>query len=226
MSGSLGELLLAAALFVGSHFAVSSTGLRGRLIGGLDERPYAGVYSLVALVLLAWVIWAYARAPYLALWSAPGLAWLPIVAMAPALLLLVGGISQRNPTAVMQAGPEAGPPRGVFAITRHPLMWAIGLWALSHLAANGDGASVVFFGSLAVLALGGTLAIDARKRRDWGERWPPFAAVTSNLPLAALATGRARLTGLGWWRVALALALYAALLGLHPVVLGVSALPR
>ena len=147
--------------------------------------------------------------------------------MPPALLLLVGGYSQPNPTAVMQAGAAAKRPRAILAITRHPIMWGIGLWALAHLPANGDAASLILFGSIAVLALLGTLALDTRKRRDWGERWPAFAAVTSNLPFAALAAGRTRLelADLGWWRIALALALYAAFLVLHPLVIGVPAVP-
>src|SRR5262249_45825997 len=47
--------------------------------------------------------------------------------------------------------------------------------------------------SLLVLALGGTAAIDAKRRRSFGEQWMQFAAVTSNVPFAAIVAGKNRL---------------------------------
>lgn len=225
----MANLLIATLCFVGAHFLVSSTPLRALLVRLLGERLYLGFYSLAAIWLLVWAGFAYGAAPYAELWGRlPGLTALPLIVMPVALLLLVAGYTSRNPTAVMQAPVGPGwKPAGILAVTRHPLMWAIGLWALAHLAANGDLASLVLFGGIAVLAFGGTLAIDAKKRRAWGERWAPFAAATSNLPFAAIAQGRARLdlAGIGWWRLALAALLFAVLLWLHPLALGVPALP-
>ena len=110
-----------------------------------------------------------------------------------ALLLLVAGYTSANPTAVMQRPVGPGwKATGILAVTRHPLMWAIALWALAHLAANGDLASLILFGGIAIMALAGTRRLDAKKRRAWGERWAPFAAATSNLPFAAITQGRAR----------------------------------
>ncbi|WP_119460716.1 NnrU family protein [Rhodospirillaceae bacterium SYSU D60014] len=229
MGGGLVELSVAALLLVGSHFLLSSAPIRGRLAGALGERGFLGLYSALALVLFIWLIWSYGDAPVVPLWSPPeGTAWLAILVMPLALLLLVGGYSQRNPTAVMQekaAGERPAP--GILAITRHPVMWAIGLWALVHLASNGDAASAILFGALAVLALAGTVVIDSKKRRSWGADWARFAAVTSNIPFAAILAGRARFhpAEMGWTRLAAAIGLYAALLALHPVVIGVPALP-
>src|SRR5262249_31595264 len=62
-----------------------------------------------------------------------------------------------------------------------------------HLIVNGDLASLILFGSLLVLALGGTAAIDAKRRRSFGEQWMQFAAVTSNVPFAAIVAGKNRL---------------------------------
>ena len=39
-------------------------------------------------------------------------------------------------------------PRGVLRITRNPVMWGIGLWAVAHMVPNGDWASLLFFGTL------------------------------------------------------------------------------
>jgi uncharacterized membrane protein len=48
--------------------------------------------------------------------------------------------------------------------------WGVALWALVHLVVNGDLASLILFGSLLVIALGGTVSIDAKRRRKFGER--------------------------------------------------------
>jgi uncharacterized membrane protein len=226
----MAQLAIAALLFVGSHFGLSSPAVRAGLVGRLGERLFVGLYSLLQILLLVWLVRAYATAPFLPLWSpAAWTAWVPLLAMPPALLLMVGGLIRPNPTAVMQdaKGPPDAAVRGMLTVTRHPVMWAFALWALSHLAANGDAASIVLFGAIAVLALVGTLAIDAKKRARWGAAWSGFAARTSNLPLAAAAAGRTRLdlVGIGWLTPVIAAAVYVALILLHPLVIGVGALP-
>jgi uncharacterized membrane protein len=228
MTGTIVELLVAAVVFVGGHFGISSTPLRAELVRRLGERAYVMLYSAVALILIAWLIRAYATVddPVMLWVRPPLLIILPLVAMPVALLLAVGGYTQRNPTAVMQGRflNVERPAPGVLAITRHPLMWGIGLWAISHLLVAADLASVVFFAAFAVLALYGTRLIDRRKQRTWpAEDWQRFAAVTSNIPFAALLTDRAefRFAEVGWWRVMLAGLLYIALILLHGVVLGV-----
>src|SRR5690606_32649938 len=167
--GEMGELIVAMVLFVGGHFVASSAPARAPAAARMGERAFAGVYSLAAIALLAWMIWAYGRAPVVPLWNpAEWMYWLPAIFMVPATLLAVCAVSQDNPTAVMQhlrAGERPAP--GILAVTRHPLMWAIALWALAHIPPNGTAADLVFFGGFAVLALHGTLAIDAKKRRQW-----------------------------------------------------------
>ena len=226
----MAPLAIAALLFVGSHFGLSSPALRPWLVRRLGEPRFVGLYSLLQILLLVWLVRCYIAAPVVPLWSPPGwTAWVPLIAMAPALLLMVGGLVQPNPTAVMQDAKGAPDPaaRGILTVTRHPVMWAFALWALSHLAAAGDAASVLLFAAIALLALLGTLAIDAKKRARWGKAWPAFAARTSNPPLAAVAAGRTRLdlAGIGWLVPAIAAAVYVALLLLHPLVIGVSPLP-
>jgi uncharacterized membrane protein len=51
-----------------------------------------------------------------------------------------------------------------------------------------------------------------------------FEARTSMVPFAAIARGHNRLvwSEIGWWRLAIAALLYAALIGLHPLVIGAS----
>ena len=230
MTGTITELVIAALVFVGSHFLISSTKLRAELVGRLGERAYLGLYSAVALILLAWLIRAYNKAPDIQLWWPPAaLIILPLLVMPLALLLLVGGLTQPNPTAVGQGRRYAAerPAPGVLAITRHPVLWGFGLWALVHLLVGDDLASIILFASIALLALQGTRIIDAKKQRTWNpEDWQRFSAVTSNLPFAALASSRNHLylREIGWWRILLTGVLYILLILLHGVVLGVPVL--
>jgi uncharacterized membrane protein len=103
-------------------------------------------------------------------------------------------------------------------------MWGVALWALAHVLANGAAAAVVLFGTFTILALVGTLLIDHKFRMRRGTEWLRLAAATSNLPLVAIVAGRQHLVPgeIGWLRIGIALALYVALLALHPWLFGVS----
>ena len=225
----MGELVLAAIFLLASHLGIASSGLRPWLFQRLGTRLYLVAYSLLALVAFAWLISAYNRADFVLLWSpSPWQAWLPLIIMPIALLLLVGGLTTPNPTVAGKAfvDKKIDPPKGMLRITRHPTMWAFALWALSHLIANGDLASLVLFGTIAALALIGTVLIDARYKDRLNDIWQSFSEQTSNLPFAAIIKGRQAfdVSEIGWWRVALALGLYVVLLLIHPWLFGVSPL--
>jgi uncharacterized membrane protein len=221
------DLLLAAAFLIASHYGISSTPLRGWLVDRLGERAYLGLYSVIALGAIVWLSIAYARAPYIELWPfAAWMAWIPLLLMPVALVLLVGGVSGPNPTAV--GAPDTlnqeDTARGILRVTRHPLMWAIALFALTHIVANGDLASVIFFGTFVALALVGTLLLDRKYAARRGADWRRFAEVTSNVPFGAIAAGRQGIVfeEIGWPRIGAAFALYLVLLALHPWLFGVS----
>jgi uncharacterized membrane protein len=226
VSHGLISLVIAGIAFCGSHVLLSSTGLRGSLRDQLGERGFLAVYALTALVTFAWFLMAYAHAPTILLW--PRQRWMalvPIVVMPLATVLLVAGYTTPNPTAVgMERAARADDPApGMLRVTRHPVMWAIGLWAVSHMIANGDLRSLLFFGAFAALSLGGTLLIDRKKRLALGSNWSRLAEVTSNLPFAALVTGRTRLRwrDVSLLRVIAGLLLYAVLYNAHALIAGV-----
>jgi uncharacterized membrane protein len=209
--------------FAASHVAVSGTSLRGLLVGRIGEGAYLGVYSLVSAALLVWAVSAYNDATVVVLWSATGLRHLALVLLLLAVPLVVGGLTSRNPTAAGQekaTGAEAAV--GFVAITRHPVMMGIGLWALAHLLARGTLDGVIFFGGLLALAWLGPSRIDAKRRARDPAAWAAFAARTSYVPFAAILAGRNRLSlsALGWVRLALSAAVYVAFVYLHPVVIG------
>jgi uncharacterized membrane protein len=189
-------LVLAAVAFVGGHFVLSGSRLRDRLVARLGENRFRAGFAVLALVTLILLIRAYGAAPYVWLWGNPDWArWLAVAGMPVALILVVGGLTPSNPTAAGAKADRFDPTHmGMLAVTRHPMMWGIGLFAILHLLANGDVASLILFGAVGGLALGGTLAIDAKTRRRAPALWDRLSTVTSNLPVAALAAGRARLS--------------------------------
>jgi uncharacterized membrane protein len=218
---------LAAIFFVGIHVLVSGTSLRAAIVAKTGEVVYQTTFSVVSLLGLIWLGWAYAAVEPAEL-REPA-AWLrPIAHLLTLLsfLFVAIGVATPSPTAV---GGEAALSEGVSAsgilrITRHPFLWGVALWALAHLLVSAELASLIFFGSLLLLALVGPPSIDAKRERIFGEQWTRFAESTSSVPFLAISQGRNQLSlvEIGWWRVALALVLYAVFLGAHAWLFGVS----
>ena len=174
----------------------------------LGEGGYPAIYSLISLAAFVWLVTAYGAAPVIPVWFPATWMWfVPLAVMPLVFLLLIGGVSTPNPTAVGQEKlleQELGP-RGVLRITRNPVMWGIGLWALAHMVPNGDWASLLFFGTLAVLALLGSVMIDAKNAVRRGDAWTRWTQLSSNIPFVALIQGRqtlgsrsARSAGSAW----------------------------
>ena len=215
------DLIAACAYFLLIHFAVSGTRLRDALTGKLGEGPYRGLFSLASLIGIAWMIYAYRHAPLIPTWGLLlGFRPAAYVLVFIAFLFAVIGILTPSPTRVgMESKLDPEMARGMVRITRHPFLWGVGLWAATHLVLNGDVASLILFGTLLVLAIGGTAAIDAKRRRKFAERWQKFAQATSSLPFAAIARGGNRLAPalaeIGAWRIIAALVLYAVAFYLH-----------
>jgi uncharacterized membrane protein len=176
-----------------------------------------------------WLAHAYRAAEYVETWGQ--LTWFkPFAAilMLAAFLFAVLGVTTANPTAVggERLLEKDAPAVGVLRVTRHPFLWGLALWALTHLLANGDVASLILFGSLLVLVLGGMGSIDAKRRKTYGEHWEHFAAATSVIPFMAIQQGRNRREWkeFKWWQLAAALVAYAALMHFHKTLFGVSPL--
>jgi uncharacterized membrane protein len=224
------SLFLAALFFDGIHFFISGTELRGKIVGLIGERRYQGLFSLMSLIGIIWLSRAYGQAEYLQLWGqAQLLRPVALIGMLVAFFFVVLAFTTPNPTAVGGEAllAEKEPARGIQRITRHPFLWGVALWSLMHLLLNGDLASVVFFGSFLILAIGGPFSIDRKRKKTSGDAWNRFAAVTSNVPFMAIIQGRnsLKIGELGWWRALLALVFYGAFLHFHKTLFGVSPLP-
>jgi len=224
--------LVFAALFLPvSHFGISSTSLRARFVTALGERGFQGLYSLVTVVAFAWLILAYRHAPLTILWVAPAAVKVTsLLLVSIAFVLVVVGVTTPNPTTVGAEGlfDRADAVRGILRVTRNPFLWGTGLWALAHIAATGDAASILFFSSIGSLGWVGAALLDHKKARQHGSRWERFASQTSSVPFLAIAQRRQMLAvgEIGLWRVAIAATLFVVLLMLHARLFGVSPLPR
>ena len=224
MIGTLAHLVAAAIAFVGGHFLISSTPLRAALVARIGERAYLGAFSAFSVATLAWLGIAYRAAPRIELWVwETGGRHLALTLVAVASVFVVAGLTTPSPTVAGAGERGLDEARGIVRITRHPFLWGVAVWAVAHLAANGDSASLVLFASLTVLALAGTLAIDRKLKARLGEAWERFAGATSNLPFAAVASRRQRLdlAGIGIWRLLGAVALYLVLFFGHELMIGV-----
>ena len=221
-------LIAASAFFLLIHFGVSGTRLRDVLVARIGAGPYRGAFAVASIVGLVWMSSAYGRAPTVDLWGQLiGLRPLAFVLVFVAFLFVGIGLATPSPTQVgMESKLTQGTDmvRGVVRITRHPFLWGVGLWAFVHLIVNGDLASLILFGSLLVLALGGTTFIDAKRRRNFGDQWSRFAQATSNLPFAAIATGRNQLgpalREIGVLRPVIATVAYVLVLTFHGRLFG------
>lgn len=197
--GSTSAVAAAAVAFLGSHFLLSHP-LRRPLVRAIGEAAFQGVYSLIAFLTLGWLIVAYVKAPLSApLWPVGDGLWaIASAVMLIASILLMGSLI-RNPA--LPTGGRAGSfpdaARGVFAITRHPMMWSFALWGLCHIAVFPVAKNIILAAAMVILALVGAALQDRKKEQLQPDFWSVWESKTSYLPFAAIAAGRARLGGFG-----------------------------
>ncbi len=219
-----GEYALAFAAFFLTHSVPIRPPVRRWLVAHLGGAGFGLAYSALSLAVLAWLIGAAGRAPHVPLWHwAPWQNHVVLTAMLPVCLILALSIARPNPFSFGGARNGSFDPArpGIVRLTRHPLLLALALWAGAHLLANGDLAHAILFGAFAGFAALGMGLVDRRKRREMGETWhhrdtarrlSPLLPQPVSWPGAAI-------------RLALAIALYAAVLWLHPWLFGVNPLP-
>lgn len=216
------ELVLAIGIFLATHLFSTIRPLRQGLVRVTGERIFVILYSLLSLALVWWIGHAYANAPYIEFWPKMQWAgWIPIAVMPPACLLVAAGLSSPNPFSLGAGAKKFDPARpGIVAVTRHPVIWGLALWSISHLIPNGNAASVMLFGLLLLLGLIGPQSLDRKRKGTLGdEAWRQLLTETRRTPL-----GRA-LIQIGVLRWLAAGALYAVLLGAHEAVIGVTPFP-
>ncbi|WP_157959948.1 NnrU family protein [Devosia submarina] len=221
-------LITVLGAFVLSHLVPALPSVRARLIGRFGRRSYFTLYGIVSLFLLLALIHAAATAPYVELWPATelGLA-VPRLVMPLAVVLAVAGLLAPNPLSMSLNRGTFDPLRpGIVAVVRHPVLWALLIWSLAHLAANGDVGHIVLFGTFAAMSALSMMSLDRRRRAKLGRpEWNRLAVRAPELPLLPA-------LGAGWrpafslrilLHVLLGLAIYGMLALTHVWFAGVPA---
>ena len=183
--------LLIAALwiaFAGSHMLLSSRSWRPRIIAALgDERRFQGLYSLVALGIFVPLVAIYFRhkheGPYLGrLIETPGLRWLMFIGMGAAFAMAVAGLARPSPASVV---PGSTAVRGIYHVTRHPVLMALGLYGLLHLGVVAVNATeLAFFAGFPLFVAVGARHQDQRKLAGGNPEFKRFYEATPFLPFS------------------------------------------
>lgn len=222
------ELGLAAGIWIAVHVAIAGSPLRWIMVERMGEAGFRGLFSLFSAIALALLVQSYRIAPLIPLWHLPPLGIQALgVLMLPACIFLVGAVITPNPTLAGQEFMLERPAGAVQRITRHPMLWSFTIWAAVHMLARGDVAALVFFGSFAVTCLLGMRSIDAKLMRNRPVLFGRLRDETSIIPFAALLAGRTHLPASEFPLLvpALGFALWLGLIYLHPMVIGVIAMP-
>jgi uncharacterized membrane protein len=148
-------LILGLVIFLGLHSTriVSESG-RQKAIARLGEGPWKGLYSAVSAIGFVLIVWGFARARYNVpqLWTPfPGARHITMLLMLISLILLASYLFKRS---------------HITAAVHHPMVWAVLLWSVGHLLANGSAADLVLFGAFLVWSVADLASSYARDRRD------------------------------------------------------------
>ncbi|HXF54657.1 MAG TPA: NnrU family protein [Hyphomicrobiaceae bacterium] len=192
-------LIIGLALFFLIHLVPTRPELRRGLVERFGEGGYKIGFSLISAVALVLIVFGYGK-----LQGAPGKnpeLWVaPIWARHVALALML-------PAFVLLAAAYI--PSRIRSAVQHPMLAAVKIWALAHLFANGDLASVALFGGFLAFAAYDRMSVARRGARGpLGERKGGLAqdliavAIGVGLYLFMLLFGHAWLIGVpllpGW----------------------------
>jgi uncharacterized membrane protein len=128
-------LIIGIVVMIGIHLLPAFPDVRERLIGQLGQNGYRLLFSVVSTLGLVLLIYGFAKAPVIQIWSPPSWTrYVAMVLMVPVFILLIAAYL----------------PGEIKAKVKHPFLVAIKTWALAHLIANGDLASMILFGSFSL----------------------------------------------------------------------------
>lgn len=192
-------LVLGIFIFLDMHLVrVVAPGLRASVIARSGKGTWMGIYTVISLIGLGLIIYGFgeARATTGMLYDPPVfLRHISLLLMLVAFICLAAGLL----------------PAGRIAVAlKHPQILSVKIWALAHLMANGETASVLLFGSFLAWAV--ILRISLKRRERAGELVRPVFRSSVN-DILAVVIGLA-VYGLFVWK------LHEWLIGVAPIVMG------
>lgn len=188
-------LIIGLVLFLGAHsIRMVADAWRTQAIASWGEKPFKGVYTLIALVGFYAMVTGYAEARLqtVALWTPPiATRHISVLLMLFASVLMAAAYVPRNHLKLRMG---------------HPMVLSVKVWALAHLLANGNLADVVLFGSFLLWSVFNFKAARARDR----------AAAPLQTNAKTSATLLTLLIGVAMWAL-FAFYLHAQLVGVSPL---------
>jgi uncharacterized membrane protein len=175
-------LILGWALFLSAHLSPGVLGLREQLTTRLGEPRFLGLYIATSVTGMMCIIAGKFIAPFVNIW------YPPIWGRHAAMLLVAIGF-------VLLAALLL--PTNIRRLIRNPMLWGITSWSVGHLLANGDLASMIFFGGFAGYALISIWSLNRRGAQKDTARYSPWQDLLA---------------------VTAAIGAYALLLWLHPLL--------
>ena len=158
-------LIIAVLLFTGTHLVHAfAPGFRQSMIDRIGEKPWRGLFSLVALAEFVFLVFAFgqARQSGVVLYTPPF--WMAHITI---LLMLI---------AMICLSASFFPPGKIARIAKHPMVLSVKIWALAHLLANGEAASVILFAGILIWAVILRISLARRERAGLLTRKPFVSA--------------------------------------------------
>jgi uncharacterized membrane protein len=145
-------LILGLAIFIGIHLVPTQRDVRAGGVARFGEGGYKGLFSLVAFVGLALIIYGFGQARFAV--SGNPLLWDPprwtrhatMTLMLPVFILLAAAYL----------------PGRISAAVKHPMLLSVKLWALAHLLISGRLAQLLLFGGLLAWAVFDRISVKRR----------------------------------------------------------------
>jgi len=184
MSPTVSILLLWVA-FTATHLGLASVRVEPTLKARLGAQGFLGLYSVIALAIFIPLMTIYFGNRHAGPWLwtisvGPALRALLYLGMTLGLVLVAGSLLKPSPASLVPGGTAEV--RGVYRVTRHPLVLGLAIVWLLHLVPNASTADVAFFGGFLVFSLLGAWHQDVRKLHAGDETFRAFHAATSFLP--------------------------------------------
>ena len=150
-------LLSGLALFFGVHTIPMFPSFKASLQFRFGTMPFKGIYSLISLAGFILILLGMFRAEFRPVFVPP--AWSPLLAnlaMPVSFCLLVA----------------AYVPNNFRRVIHNPMLSGVLVWAVAHLLANGDLASILLFGLFGAYAVIDIISVNRRSPADIPARQP------------------------------------------------------
>jgi uncharacterized membrane protein len=167
-------LILGLIVFLGVHLLPTAPDVRDGLVARFGANAYKAIFSILSLAGFALIVIGYHKLQLMPgkniiLWDPP--TWTKHIAfllMIPAMICLVA----------------AYVPSRIRTALQHPMLVAIKIWALAHLIANGDLASLMLFAGFLAFAVYDRISV--KKRGALGPLGAKTGGVAGDITVVAV----------------------------------------